>query len=162
MDSTDAQQRFFQHVKNSIPSNLSFVDEVSELLNISNDSAYRRIRGEKSISFEEIRKLCLHYKISLDQLFHLNSESILFTGKLADHQNFGFDLYLQNILQQLELMNLFERRELLVLNKDIPIFHHLNTPELAAFKYFFWMKTILKYPQYSKSRFVMDEFIDPF
>jgi len=31
-------------------------DEVAELLNISNDSAYRRIRGEKLLYFGELKK----------------------------------------------------------------------------------------------------------
>jgi hypothetical protein len=45
------------------------------------------------------------------------------------------------------------------MSKDIPLFHHFNFPELAAFKSFFWMKTILQYPLFSKKRFVADEFM---
>ena len=90
MESTGAQQMFFQHVKTLLPAHLSMVDEVGEVLNISSDSAYRRIRGEKPIALEEIKKLCIHFKISLDQFMHLNSESVLFTGKLADKTNSEF------------------------------------------------------------------------
>jgi hypothetical protein len=129
------------------------VDEVAEVLNISNDSAYRRIRGEKPIALEEIKKLCIHFKISLDQFLHLNSESIIFTGKLTDPQNFNFELYLQDFLRQHQIINSFEQKELLILPKDIPIYHYYNFPELAAFKYFFWMKTILHYPDYRKTQF---------
>src|SRR5882762_1404739 len=102
MEQPSVQQLFFQHIRNNLPPHLSFVDEIAGLLNISNDSAYRRIRGEKGISFDEIRTLCSHFKISLDQLFYLNSEAIIFTGRLADNNNFSFDLYLNNILKQLE------------------------------------------------------------
>ena len=45
MDSTGAQQVFFNHIKGMLPPHISFVDEIAEELNISNDSAYRRIRG---------------------------------------------------------------------------------------------------------------------
>ena len=31
--------------------------------------------------------------------------------------------------------------------------HNYNFPELAAFKYFFWIKTILHYPQYNRMLF---------
>ncbi len=55
MDKPDVQQIFFQHIKSNLAAHLSLVDEVAELLNISNDSAYRRIRGEKPLSFEEIK-----------------------------------------------------------------------------------------------------------
>ena len=153
MDSTGAQQVFFNHIKGMLPPHISFVDEIAEELKISNDSAYRRIRGEKPIALEEIKKLCVKYKISLDQLLHLNSESVVFSGKLAHPQNFNFALYLQDFLRQHEIINSFEEKELLILPKDIPVYHYYNFPELAAFKYFFWMKTILHYPDYSKTVF---------
>ena len=142
MEVIGAQQVFFAHIKGLLPPHISFVDEVAEVLNISNDSAYRRIRGEKPIALEEIKKLCIKFKISLDQLLHLDSESIVFTGKVADPQNFNFELYLLDFLRQHEIINSFEQKELLILPKDVPLHHYYNFPELAAFKYFFWMKTI--------------------
>ena len=157
MDSNDSQQLFFYHIKTLLPPHLSMVDEVSEVLNISNDSAYRRIRGEKPIALEEIKKLCIHFKISLDQFLHLNSESIIFSGKLADPQTFNFELYLEEILHQMTMINSFEQREILILPKDLTVYHYYNFPELAAFKYFFWMKTILRYPQYRKTQFQASE-----
>ena len=90
MEPVGAQQLFLQHIKSLLPPHLSLVDEVAEVLNISNDSAYRRIRGEKPIALEEIKKLCIHFKISLDKFMHLNSDSVLFTGKLADKTNSEF------------------------------------------------------------------------
>ncbi len=153
MDSTGAQQVFFNHIKGMLPPHISFVDEIAEELNISNDSAYRRIRGEKPIALEEIRKLCTKYKISLDQLLHLDSDSVIFSGKRANPENFSFENYLQDFLQQMLFIASFEQKELLILPKDIPVFHHYNFPELSAFKYFFWMKTILHYPDYSKTVF---------
>jgi hypothetical protein len=153
MEAIGAQQIFFNHIKELMPSNISLVDEIAEVLNISNDSAYRRIRGEKPIALDEISKLCIKFKISLDQLLHLNSESVIFTGKLAEPHNFNFELYLQDFLRQHEIINSFEQKELLILPKDVPVYHYYNFPELAAFKYFFWMKTILRYPDYSKTIF---------
>jgi hypothetical protein len=94
------------------------VDEIAGLLNISNDSAYRRIRGEKGIGFDEIRTLCSHFKVSLDQLFHLNSESIIFTGRSTDIVHYSLDQYLENnILGQLKYINSFAKRELMYMNK---------------------------------------------
>ena len=153
MDSTSAQQVFFNHIKGMLPPHISFVDEIAEELNISNDSAYRRIRGEKPIALEEIQKLCIKYKISLDRLLHLDSDSVIFSGKRADPQNFYLELYLQDFLRHHEMFNSFEHKELLILPKDIPVYHYYNFPELAAFKYFFWMKTILCYPNYNKAIF---------
>jgi DNA-directed RNA polymerase subunit F len=153
MDSTAAQQVFFNHIKGLLPPHISFVDEIAEVLNVSNDSAYRRIRGEKPIALEEIKKLCVKFNISIDQLLHLDSQSIVFSGKLAEPEKFNFELYLQDFLLQHEIINSFQQKELLILPKDVPVYHYYNFPELAAFKYFFWMKTILNYPGYNKTIF---------
>ena len=158
MESSGAQQLFFQHIKGLLPSHLSLVDEVAEVLNISNDSAYRRIRGEKPIALEEIKKLCIRFKISLDQLLHLNSDSVLFTGKLADKTNFSFDLYLENLLRQMQMINSFPEKELYYWAKDAPVIYYYQFPELAAFKFFFWMKTVLEYPEYNKAKFNFNDF----
>lgn len=158
MASADSQQVFFQHIKALLPDHLTLVDEVAEVLNISNDSAYRRIRGEKPIALEEIKKLCVHFKISLDQFMHLNSDSVLFTGKLTDRTNFTFELYLQNFLYQMQIVNSFEEKELYYWTKDVPIFYFYQFPELTAFMCFFWMKTVLEYPEYSKMKFNFSDF----
>jgi hypothetical protein len=146
MDQPGAQQIFFQHIKSNLATHLSLVDEVADLLDISNDSAYRRIRGEKPLSFEEIKSLCSHYNVSLDQLFHLNNSSFLFSGPLTNNENFGIESYLEYLLSLVNYFNSFEQRELIYNGKDMFLFHCFGFHELTVFKVFFWMKTILQYP----------------
>ncbi len=157
MDQPGVQQVFFQHVKSNLAAHLSLVDEVAELLNISNDSAYRRIRGEKPLSFEELKRLCAHYQISLDQLFHLNNNSFLFSGPLINRDNFGIEMYFEHLLNQLNYFNSFEQRELYYISKDIFIFHCFGFHELTVFKIFFWMKTIIQYPMDGKDIEVLEK-----
>ena len=76
----DPQIQFFQRLKSAIPAHASLVDEVAETLDLSIDSAYRRLRGEKLLDLEELSKLSRKFNISLDNLFSLNSNSILFQG----------------------------------------------------------------------------------
>jgi ribosome-associated translation inhibitor RaiA len=147
---------FFQHVKSNLTAHLSLVYEVAELLNISNDSAYRRIRGEKPLSFEELKSLCAHYRISLDQLFHLNNNSFLFNGPLINKDTFGIEMYMEHLLNQLNYFNSFEQRELYYISKDIFIFHCFGFRELTVFKIFFWMKTVLQYPMEGKDIEVLE------
>ena len=157
MESADVQQRFFQHIKEILPAHLSLVDEVAELINISNDSAYRRIRGEKPISFEELQKLCSHYKVSLDQFLHLQSDAIIFNGRVNTNSETVFEDYLKSVLQQFQLMNSFEKRHLYVLMKDIPPFVHFQIPELAKFKFYFWIKSILHDESLKKVKFSLED-----
>ncbi len=157
MASADVQQRFFQHIKDILPAHLSLVDEVAELINISNDSAYRRIRGEKPISFEELQKLCSHYKVSLDQFLHLQSDAIIFNGRVNTSSETLFEDYLKSVLQQFQLMNSFEKKHLYVLMKDIPPFVHFQIPELAKFKFYFWIKSILYDESLKKVKFSLED-----
>ena len=156
MDQPGVQQIFFQHVKSNLAAHLSLVDEVADLLNISNDSAYRRIRGEKPLSFEELKTICAHYRISLDQLFHLNNNSFLFNGPLINKDNFGIEMYFEHLLNQLNYFNSFEHREIYHISKDILVFHCFGFHELTVFKIFFWMKTIIQYPMEGKDFEVLE------
>jgi hypothetical protein len=147
------QQLFFQHIKNNLPPHLSFVDEIAEHLHISNDSAYRRIRGEKEISFDEIRTLCTHYKISLDQFLHLQSDSYIFTGKLSENNDRFFEEWLKEVLRLYAYVNSFEKKHLYFLTKDMPFISFFQIPELATFKFFLWMRTFLHYEDLKSKKF---------
>jgi len=153
MNQPSVQQLFFQHIKNSLSPHLSMVDEIADILNISVDSAYRRIRAEKPISFEEIQKLSSHYKISLDQFLHLQTDSLIFTGKIVTDPENYFGPYLTNLLQNFIFLNSFEQRHLYFLTKDIPWIYHFQIDELSAFKIFLWMKSILHYESMKGQKF---------
>lgn len=157
MEPQAVQQVFFNHIKNILPHHLSIVDEVARLLNISNDSAYRRMRGDKPLTFEEVQKLCVHFNISLDSIFHLHTDNYIFSGKMVTAANFNFELYLKKMLADIEMIRSFEGAELYFVNKDIPLFHHFQIPELAGFKFFFFMKTILSYPELSNQKFSVEK-----
>lgn len=156
MEKTSIQVSFFQHVKSLLPLHISMVDEVASILNISTDSAYRRIRGEKPIDLEEIQLLCGHFKISMDQLLHLESDAFIFTGKLKESKN-NFQTWLESVQQQFQLMNSFAKRHLYYLMKDIPPFVHFQIPELAKFKFFLWMKSILHDESMKGVKFSFDD-----
>ena len=153
METTGAQQAFFRHIKEILPPHLSMVDEVSGILEISNDSAYRRIRGEKPITLEEIKKLCQHYKISLDQLLHLNSDSFLFSGRITNNTDFTFENWLQACEQVLDMVLKYRPNHMFYLAKEIPFFYYFLIPEIAAFKCFFFMKSILYYDDWKNTTF---------
>lgn len=162
MNAAELQIDFLQQIRGNLPSHLSLVDAIAEQLNLSNDSAYRRIRGEKHLTFDEIQILATHYKISLDSFLHLQSDSIIFWGKNIDRLSFDFENYLQGIVRQLEYFITSKQKEMFFLNKDIPIFHHFMYPELAAFKCYFWSRYDLDYPKFNKSQFLIEDYIDIF
>ncbi len=162
MEAAELQTAFLKQIKNQLPSNLALVDAIADQLNLSNDSAYRRIRGEKHLTFDEIQILSAHYKISLDSFLHLQNDSLIFWGKNINRNEFDFENYLSGIVRQLEYFLNADKTQMYYLNKDIPIFHHFMFPELAAFKCYFWSRYDLDYPKFNKGQFLIEDFIDIF
>jgi hypothetical protein len=150
------QTTFLNQVKLNLSPSLSFVDDLAELLNISRDSAYRRIRGETVLSLDEVKKICSHYKVSLDTLLSPNSEMVTFNNRKIDQHHFTFDMWLKSVLSNLEMICSFPEKELIYAAKDIPFFHYYSFPKLAAFKMFFWMKTYHSYPQFADVKYNPD------
>ena len=118
MNTTELQVQLFQHIKNKSGNNSLLVDEIASMLGISPDSAYRRIRGEKAITMEELCKLANHYKLSLDSLLNIRSDTIPFQGKYVDPSSFRFEEYLLAVGQQVKYMASFKERAMYYLCKD--------------------------------------------
>jgi hypothetical protein len=152
MEKATPQQLFFKQIKTALPSHMSLADEIAELLGISNDSAYRRIRGEKPISLDEAQTLCAHFRISLDQVINIDSDSIVFFGPQLG-QHFDLEKYLDYLLTNLKQIGSAQEKMFYYEAKDLPLFHHFQFEELAIFKFFFWMKTALALPGYGKMQF---------
>ena len=148
---------FFNHIKSKIPAHISLVEEVAEILNISNDSAYRRIRGEKPISLDEAHALCSKYQLSIDQLLQINTNAVIFSCDKIDHLSFGFNKYLQFVSNNLGLFSTLQNPMMYYYGKDLPLFHFMPFPELRGFKFFFWKRTVIGYPEMTRQRFNGEE-----
>jgi hypothetical protein len=158
MDENILQKELFRQIKNSLAPHVSMVDEIGELLGISYDSVYRRIRGEKPVTLNELKLLCEKFQLSLDQVLQLHSDKVLFTDLEASGSVTSFKNYLEGVLMQLQYFNSFKNRQMLYLSKDIPVFYFFYTPELAAFKSFFWSKSILNDPDFEDKNFSLKNF----
>lgn len=154
----DLQRELFVLIKESLPSHISLVDSIGDLLHLSYDSVYRRIRGEKQLTLNELRKICVHYQVSLDHLLELNQDSVLFKAPGMNTVSVEFVDYLADMLKQFKYFNSFEKREMNYLCKDSTLWNFYLFPELAAFKTFFWSKTINQHPDLHDKVFSFDEF----
>jgi len=160
MDATELQQELFKVIKTNIAGNLSTTEEIARVLNVSVDSVYRRMRGEKSISLDELHLLCAHYKISLDQLMNIQTGAFTFQGNFLDQKTFRFDAHLNSMVYNLSYIQNFKEIEFYWLCKDVPVFHHFHFREIAAFKYFFWAKTLYHFDEFDHQTFTFDAYSD--
>jgi hypothetical protein len=148
MSTNHAQEFLFQRIKEMLAPSVSLTDAVSEILHVSNDSAYRRIRNETPLVLDEAKLLCEHFHLSLDQVLNTRSNSVLFENVRINNREYSYESYLSGLTKLLQFINSFSQKEIIYLTKDIPIFHNFYFKPLIAFRYFFWMKTILQHPEY--------------
>ncbi len=153
MSANSIQSTFLEEVRKRVPTNIAFADDLAEILSISRDSAYRRIRNETVLSLDEVSAICTHYKISLDEIISPSSEIVSFHNRFVTENDFTFEKWLKFINGNLDMLGTFAKKEMIISAKDVPIFYYFHTPELCAFKMFFWMKSVLRYQLYQAETF---------
>ncbi len=160
MNTGELQAQIFSAIKSKIPESFSLPDEIAKLLEISTDSAYRRLRGEKTISLDELYTLCKSYEISLDDIMSIKHGGVYFQGQFVNKNNFKFEEYITSVMHNLAFMNSFKEKTFYYSCKDLPIFHHYHIKEIAAFKWFFWLKTYFQFPGFEKKKFQYSDHSD--
>lgn len=129
----DEQVEFFNRLKEAFP-NDSLAYELSDILNLSADSIYRRFRGETALSYGELLKI--------QQALNLK-HSILFPTDHIEEVNFIYarpaygndmQIFLQEIANQMSLAHRKEQLHVSLASDDLPFFMHFLTPGLLSFK----------------------------
>lgn len=150
------QTIFFGMIRNRYRDPAEMVDEIADLLDISKDSVYRRIKGEKPIQYDEIRILSQHFRLPLDELLFHGSPAIVFTGQYIHEEHFRLQSMLEEMEDQLAQLASLEDPELTYVSKDIPVFYYLMFPEVTAFKFFVWLKSQFQFNEWKDRKFTFD------
>ena len=156
MVTNDIQDYLFQKIREKLPPSASLADVISDLLHVSTDSAYRRIRGETPLVLEEAAALCKQFSLSLDTLLSLKGSAVTFIPTQLNNDHYTFEQYLKDILTSFQYIDSHQQKNIIYLTKDVPLFYHFMLRPLFAFRYFFWMKSILQHPDFIGLKFSMD------
>jgi hypothetical protein len=133
------QLLLFQTIKHKLPDNVAFANVIGDILNVSSDSVYRRLRGEKVLTLPEVEILCLHFNISLEALWGNTSDNIMFRQALVNPDALdSFREKLNFIVEFLENIVSTAGSELLYSSPDIPFYHYAQFPELILFRIYVW------------------------
>lgn len=136
------QLSFIELLKESIPPNIKLAEELSQLLEISADSAYRRIRGETDLTLNEAIKLCSHFDLPLEKVLSNQTNAVSFRVNHLSENHSSFTTYLDQLIEDLEWINRFESGEVIYAAQDLPVFYNFYFPQLAKFKMAYWTKSI--------------------
>ena len=148
MEVIEKQKYLFDVIKTKINSRIKLVDEIESVLNLSENAAYRRIRGEKELSFKELLTLCEKYNLSVDEILNFKSrQGALFHYAPVDFSDKkSYIAYIKNLLGTLNVYKSAKDIEMNISAQDIPFFYILDFPELMFFKLYAWNDTVTRAP----------------
>jgi len=152
------QEKFIQYLKEKSQDDTSFVEEIASVLDIGYDAAYRRINLKTTLSLEETIKLAKHYKISLNKLYEVGSQ----TSILADlsppiHNKEGLEMWLKQSYNNVFPLTKLKSASVIYSAKDIPLFHTLKDSFLSRYKIYVWLKDVDS--EMTRSKITFDDFI---
>jgi hypothetical protein len=152
---TNLQQGFIQILETLCPPNISLADTLADLLDISKDSAYRRIRCETIIDLNELFLISRHFNISIDNILSFQSNGVVFNyGQIKSTDD--YKTYLQSIIEPLQMLSKHEDVRVIYAAQDIPLFHNFRFQKLAKFKLFYWLRSIVNTPELQEQQFNED------
>lgn len=147
------QEHFIAKLKEVMPQGIGLAEEISDVLEVSIDSAYRRIRSETELTIDEVFKLSKKHGISVDQVFSNQSGTVTFTyTKLTDSAN-NFEEYFSRIMSSLKATSKFDSKRIYYVAEEIPMFYSFYTKNLTEFKLFYWQRSVLNVPEYQQRKF---------
>ncbi len=124
------KNKLFNVIKQKLPKNVLFTEEIADILDISYDAAYRRLKGKTSLAFEEALELAKHFKISLNKLYELPCDNSFFINKKKLENNIDALIqFYKELSSYVKLFNIHQKTDIVYSAKDIP-FYHVNTDSL--------------------------------
>ncbi len=133
---------------------------LQDILGISADSAYRRLRGETVLSIDEAYKLSNHFQVSLADLESFRNNHVIFSKQPFIDSVENFEKYMQVSLSHLEQLIEDPNHLLLYTAKDIPIFYPYKYRKLGAFKIYVWMRSFFDIKQLNEEQHDMSSIPD--
>jgi hypothetical protein len=147
------QLKFIALLKSLVPTQVNLARDLMDLLDISQDGAYRRLRCQTAITLDETVKICLHYSIPLEALNNEVPDVVTFQFNALNDQPETIQAYLNNLGGLLKTFKKHDSVHIHYAAEDIPVFYHFGFHELAEFKTMYWMKSILHVPELETAHF---------
>lgn len=136
-------EKLFEFIRKKVPKNGSLVEVVSDVLDISYDSAYRRINNKTTLSFEEALTLTDYYQIPIYSLYNIATDKSLFVFKSNYTNSYeGLEDFYNNVTQSIEMFSKLESSDLLYAAKDIPVYYTTGKSLFEKFKLYVFLNIL--------------------
>jgi len=151
------QQNFLDLLSSKLEPNEKLVNKLMDVLFISSDSAYRRIRGDTTFSMPEFITLSKHFNISADAFIGSSSEdsAALFQTKSFNNQILSYIEFVQNEFSRPPFSKQFE---MIYAAKGLPVYYNFIFPEIASFKAFYYYRVLWQNPDVQIPQYEFESF----
>ncbi|TDO20768.1 hypothetical protein [Pedobacter duraquae] len=131
------QVKFFQAITAALPGYQNLAQSVAEVLAISNNEAYKKIRGLSTLSIPQVIKLSDAFNVPFS--YQPNQlPSVNFNYLYVNRETPNMVDYMKGLLQNMKEIHQRNDKHIIITTDDVPIFHFFKYPELTCFKLFFW------------------------
>ncbi len=152
------QVLFFQAIKAALPDYQNLALSVAEELGISTNEAYKKIRGDSNLTFQQIIKLSDCFDVPF--LYSPKQSLSVTFSYLSVNEDLDMVNYLRNLLNNLKTIKNSKEKHITITTDDIPVFHFFKYPELTSFKLFFWANSANNIEVPFNSAFFSNEIIE--
>ncbi len=153
-----SQSRLIAQCKERL-GNKNLAVELSELLGVNVDAAYRRMRGDTALTYDEIQKICLKFNISFDSVINYEGRLVPFQFNGMFKDKFSIINYLSGIEQEMGMLSKVGAGEarIVMTAMDLPYFRQFGFKSLSRFKLFFWQRSVLNLPDFATKKYDANE-----
>jgi hypothetical protein len=132
------QQQLFDRILDGFPKKSDAVESLRNLLHVSKDAIYRRLRGDSLLSPSELALLARHFHISLDELVYQGSDRVYFSFSALNSATHSVEDYLLGLHDNLNRLEHLPDVKVYYTSSELPIFYYFLFEELAVFKLYIW------------------------
>lgn len=154
------KEQLFQHIRSKLPSHATLEQEIARVLGIELSEAFILVKSDQTLQLKDAIMLSNRFNVVLNQL-----QPETHQPNVLPFQFFGFDYniktleeYFLVVLNQFQRGDMFGHRKMVYVASELPLFSIFQFPELAAFKLFFWGRTVYRLPSFQKQRFRLSSF----
>jgi plasmid maintenance system antidote protein VapI len=152
---------FISKLKENSNKNISFIDEVAEVLDINYDAAYRRIKNKTMLSLNEAVKLASHFNVSLDDLLNktLHERKLIVKDSVEMNTINEIEIYFKTFVKNVQQLKDRKNIHIIYSAKDLPIFYFARDPLFAKFKIYTMLYLFNK--EHSRNNIHFNSFMIP-
>jgi hypothetical protein len=120
------EEKLFNYIKKTFPKNVSFTEEIADVLDINYDAAYRRVKGKTSLSLTETLKISNHFNIDINALLSEAKEGVQKIVVEKTHNVISdtfLDTFFEKSIKEIKTLLSSKNAQLINSLKDYPLYH---------------------------------------